>query len=243
MSTNDQEAEDPTNDVVVQMPIVHENDEVPADDNNGNNGEGVQIDNNNGIPTNPNDPSLPPRVRRALNRLANDGVGPTIYQGRTRSQTQQPGHNMTTTRQLDASTPIPYEHMTNFEKELFHRRIAGVRVPSEIRYDQNETLRHTVLTQYTLKKGLQVFGPPGVEAVYKVLQQLHERKVGEPRDASTLSPMQKKNALGYLMFLKQKQKGQKKGGDVPTDANSIFTPLKTMQVLPQSPPSQCSSVV
>ena len=47
-------------------------------------------------------------------------------------------------------------------------------------------------TQYTLKKGLQVFGPPGVEAVYKELQQLHECKVGKPRDASTLSPLQEK---------------------------------------------------
>ena len=72
-------------------------------------------------------------------------------------------------------------------------------------------LRHTVLTQYTLKKGLQVFGPPGVEAVYKELWQQHERKVGEPRDATTLSTMQKKNALGYLMFLKQKRTGQIKG--------------------------------
>ena len=36
-----------------------------------------------------------------------------------------------------------------------------MRVPSEVGYDQNEVLRHTVLTQYTLKKGLQVFGPPG----------------------------------------------------------------------------------
>ena len=54
---------------------------------------------------------------------------------------------------------------------------------------------------------LQVFGPPGVEAVYKELQQLHERKVGEPRDASMLSPTQKRNALGYLMFLKQKRTG------------------------------------
>ena len=68
-----------------------------------------------------------------------------------------------------------------------------------------------MLTQYTLKKGLQVFGPPGVEAVYKELQQLHECNVGEPRDASTLSPMQKKNALGYLMFLKQKRTGQIEG--------------------------------
>ena len=64
---------------------------------------------------------------------------------------------MTTTGQLEASTPLLYKHTTNFEKELFHQRIAGVRVPYEIGYEQNETLRHTVLTQYTLKKRLQVF--------------------------------------------------------------------------------------
>ena len=91
--------------MVEQIPIDHENNEVPADNNNGNNDDEVPIDNNNGIPTNPNDPTLPPRVRRELNRLANDGVGPTIYQGRTQSKTQQPGHNMTTTGQLEASTP------------------------------------------------------------------------------------------------------------------------------------------
>ena len=118
---------------------------------------------------------------------------------------------MTTTGHPETSTPFPYQHMTEFEKELFHRRVAGVRVPFEVGYDQNEVLRHTVLTQYTLKKGLQVFGPPGVEAVYEELQQLHERGVGEPRDAATLSPTQKRNALGYLMFLKQKRTGQIKG--------------------------------
>ena len=210
--------------MVEQMPIMHKNDEVPADNNDGINGDEVQIDNNNGIRTNPNNPTLPPWVQRALNRLANDGVGPTIYQGRTRSQTQQPGHNMTTTRQLEASTPLPYKHMTNFEKGLFLRRIAGVHVPSEIGYDQNESLRHTVLTQYTLKKGLQVFGPPGVEAVYKEWQQLHEHKVGEPRDASTLSPTQKKKALGYLMFLKQKWTGQiKERFHTPKDDASSST--------------------
>ena len=189
LPTNDQNAEHSTNNVEEQMPNDDENDKVPVDNNNGYDDDKVSNDNNNGIPTNPNDPTLPPQVRRELNRLANDGVGPTIYQGQTRSQTQQPRHNMTTMGQLEASTPLPYEHMTNFEKELFHRRIAGVRVPSEIGYEQHEALRYTVLTQYTLKKGLQVFGPPGVEAVYKELQQLHECKVGEPRDASTLSPM------------------------------------------------------
>ena len=174
-----------------------------------NNQDGHPI-NDIGTPTIPNDPTLPPRVRRELTRLANDGIGPTIYHGRTRSQTQQQQYIVTTTGHLETLTPFPYQHMTDFEKELFHRRVAGVRVPSEVGYDQNEVLRHTVLTQYTLKKGLQVFGPPGVEAVYKELQQLHERGVGKPRDAATLSPTQK-NALGYLMFLKQKRTGQIKG--------------------------------
>ena len=198
LPTNNQDEEDSMNNEDEQIPNIH-------------NDKGVSVDNNNGIPTAPNDPMLPPGVRQELNRLANDGVGPTIYQGQTRSQMQQPEHNMTTTGQLEGSTPLPCQHMTDFEKELFHQRIAGVCVPSEIGYEQNEALQHTVLTQYTLKKGLQVFGPPGMEAVYKELQQLHERKVGEPRDASTLSPTQKKNALGYLMFLKQKWTGQIKG--------------------------------
>ena len=187
------------------QPTNNEEEQVP--DHQDGNG----ITNDIGTPTTPNDQTLPPRVRRELHRLANDGVGPTIYHGRTRSQTQQQQHNLTTAGYLETSAPLPYQHMTDFEKELFHRRVAGVRVPSEVVYDENEVLRHTVLTQYTLKKGLQVFGPPGVEAVYKELQQLHKRKVGEPRDASTLSPTQKRNALGYLMFLKQKRTGQIKG--------------------------------
>ena len=192
----DQDEANSTSDEDEPKPVDHNETEKSMDD-----GEPVALDN----------PSLPPRAQRELKRLANNGVGPTIYQGRTRSQTQHSEQSMTTNGKLEASTPLPYRHMTPFEKELFHRRIAGVRVPSEIGYEQNEALRHTVLTQYTLKKGLQVFGPPGVEAVYKELLQLHERKVGEPRDVSKLSPTQKKNTLGYLMFLKQKRTGQIKG--------------------------------
>ena len=208
---NEQEEEDMTHKDEHQQEeedMTH-NDEplMPSNDDQDQTGS----NNDMGTPTIVNDPTLPPRARRELNRLATDGIGPTIYQGRTRSQTRQQQHNMTTMAELEGSMPFPYQHMTNFEKELFRRRVTGVRVPSEIGYDQHEALRHTVLTQYTLKKGLQVFGPPGVEAVYKELKQLHERKVGEPRDASTLSPAQKKNALGYLMFLKQKRSGQIKG--------------------------------
>ena len=144
---NDQDDEDSTNDEDESMPIDHNHKEATMDDHGG---RPVAID----------DPTLPPRARRELKRLANDGVGPTIYQGRTRSQTQHSEQSMTTNGKLEASTPLPYQHMTDFEKELFHQRIAGVRVPSEVGYEQNKALRHTVLTQYTLKKGLQVLGRP-----------------------------------------------------------------------------------
>ena len=73
------------------------------------------------------------------------------------------------------------------------------------------TLDHTILTQYTLAKGLQVFGPLGKEAVFREMQQLHQRKVCEPRKATDLSAEQRKASLGYLMFLKQKRSGLIKG--------------------------------
>ena len=42
------------------------------------------------------------------------------------------------------------------------------------------TLEHTVMTQYSIKKGLKVFGNAGVDAVTSELKQLHDRKVIQP---------------------------------------------------------------
>ena len=209
---NNAQAAEPENIQGEENDVPGENDEDDGGDESiDHDHNDATIDNHGGRPVVIDDPTLPPRARRELKRLANDGIGPTIYERRTRSQTQHAGQSMATNGNLEVSTLLPYQHMTDFEKELLHRRIAGVRVPSEIGYEQNEALRHTVLTQYTLKKGLQFLGAPGVEAAYKELLQLHERKVGEPRDATKLSSTQKKNALGYLMFLKQKRSGQIKG--------------------------------
>ena len=65
--------------------------------------------------------------------------------------------------------------------------------------------------QMSMKKGLKVFGEPGYAAVKKEMQQLHNRKVMQPVNRKDLSPSQKKEALGYLMFLKKKQCGTIKG--------------------------------
>jgi hypothetical protein len=62
-----------------------------------------------------------------------------------------------------------------------------------------------------MKKGLQAFGAEGTEAVIKELKQLHSRNVLEPKDPKTMTFIDKKRALEYLMFLKKKRNGTIKG--------------------------------
>ena len=176
---------------------------VNADETNG------PVDHHPGGSTGVAAEPLPPiqvqneRTQRELNRIAWMGQQPATFAGRTRAQARE-----------HATTNVITEHnnntMTDFERDLFHRRVAGIQLPPEYK-DQLATLKHTVLTQYTLKKGLQVFGPKGTEAVFAEMKQLHERNVCEPVHTEDLSIEQKSKALGYLMFLKQKRCGRIKG--------------------------------
>ena len=68
-----------------------------------------------------------------------------------------------------------------------------------------------VASQYTVEKGIKLWGDRSVDAVDIELRQLHEREVGEPKMRSELSPAIRKLALRYLMFLKEKRSGQIKG--------------------------------
>jgi hypothetical protein len=61
------------------------------------------------------------------------------------------------------------------------------------------TMDHTCMTQYNLKRGLQIFGNDQEE-----LKQLHDRNVLTPVDGRTLGTQEQHAALPYLMFLKQK---------------------------------------
>ena len=143
------------------------------------------------------------RTQCKLNRIAWMGQQPATFADRMRAQARE-----------HATTNVMTEHnnntMTDFEWDQFHRRVAGIQLPPEYE-DQLATLKHTVLTRYTLKKGLQVFGPKGTEAVFSKMKQLHKRNVCEPVHEKDLSREQKSKALGYLMFLKQKQCGRIKG--------------------------------
>ena len=73
------------------------------------------------------------------------------------------------------------------------------------------TLESIAMTQHNVRQGLKLFGEAGVDAVMKELVQLHERGVLEPKSAKDLDVEQRKDALQYLMFLKQKRNGTIKG--------------------------------
>jgi hypothetical protein len=93
------------------------------------------------------------------------------------------------------------------------RRTRNVQAPQNFMNAQNgmECLEHTALTQYSIRKGLKVFGEAGKLAVLKEMQQLHDRTVIEPKMASMLTKDEKKKSLEYLMFLKKKRCGKIKG--------------------------------
>jgi Reverse transcriptase (RNA-dependent DNA polymerase) len=62
-----------------------------------------------------------------------------------------------------------------------------------------------------MKKGIKMSGNPGIEAVLSELRQLHNREVMVPVLADGLSKGENRDALQYLMFLKQKRCGKIKG--------------------------------
>ena len=95
--------------------------------------------------------------------------------------------------------------------------------------------------QMSMRKGLKVFGEPGYAAVKKEMQQLHDRKVVQPVDRKDLSQSQKREALGYLMFLKKKRCGAIKGrGCADGRKQSAYITKEKNRPRPPCPPRPCS---
>ncbi len=64
-----------------------------------------------------------------------------------------------------------------------------------------------VTAQFNANVGLKMFKEKGEQAILKELKQLHDRGVIEPRKWDELTPEERKMALQYLMFLKEKRCG------------------------------------
>jgi hypothetical protein len=67
------------------------------------------------------------------------------------------------------------------------------------------------MTQYNLKQGIKKFGDPGKATVLTELRQLYDRHVISPVNKYDLTGEERKGALRYLMFLKEKRCGTIKG--------------------------------
>ena len=68
-----------------------------------------------------------------------------------------------------------------------------------------------IMAQMSVKAGIKQFRKKGEEAIMLELEQLLYHKVMQGHDAKTLTKQQKKAALKYLMFLKEKRCGKIKG--------------------------------
>ena len=62
-----------------------------------------------------------------------------------------------------------------------------------------------------MKKGVRMFGDEGIATIYREMIQFNDRNVVRPLKKIEITPEIKSKALGYLMFLKQKQTGETKG--------------------------------
>jgi hypothetical protein len=97
--------------------------------------------------------------------------------------------------------------------------MAGLHMP-EPKLQQGEHLveDHVVMhilgvvpaQQYSVNKGIQLFGDRARESVRKELQQLHDYETYTPVYAHELTPDQKKKALASLIFITEKRCGQNK---------------------------------
>jgi len=68
-----------------------------------------------------------------------------------------------------------------------------------------KTHAHIMMTQLNVKEGIRQFGERGNEALLKELNQLHECQALMPKKKEDMSYEERKKALRYLMFIKEKR--------------------------------------
>ena len=73
---------------------------------------------------------------------------------------------------------------------------------NKVEYVFLKQVHDVLLTQYSMNKGIKLFGTKGTDAVETKLQQLHDRKVIKTVLPEDLSKVQKWKLLAYLMFIK-----------------------------------------
>jgi len=105
-----------------------------------------------------------------------------------------------------------YEEFQRIVREAQEQGQASTRMKLRAKRKREYGHLHTNITstdysQYSIKKGLKLFGDAGAEAVKKEMKQLHDLDVLKPRHKKSMTTLELKRALQYLMFLKRKKTG------------------------------------
>ena len=110
-------------------------------------------------------------------------------------------------------------------------------------YQSEPDVVAAIMTQLSLKRGLQEWGDNAYLAAEAEMKQLHYRHTFRPQHWKDLSATQRQTILESHMFLKEKRDGSIKGRTVAGgNSNAIIFPRRTRVRLPL-PPSPSSSLV
>ena len=96
-------------------------------------------------------------------------------------------------------------------RDYGHRYVGDSFIIDEVAMTTHGASKVLETPQMLLKAGLRTFGNDGVKAIEKEMRQLHDRGIMIPVQKESLTFEQRKEALAYLMFLKQKRCGKVKG--------------------------------
>ena len=228
---DDDDASDDADDV--DYPFADEDDDAPGDDGNIAGVEGhyppnVNAPNDNPFPIAPapeendndvieqvpNDDVAEENDNDVIEQVPNDddAVVVAVENDNNAIADEQAPNDDEVTEQVDAAEKEPDTAATMDQRYGQRTSSHNLRARKPRDYGHmHTTLEHTVMTQFSMKQGIKEFGDAGVDAVLEELQQLHDRKVLEPRRATELTREEKRAALHYLMFLKKKRNGRIKG--------------------------------
>ena len=147
------------------------------------------------------------------------GDAPELYQdGETSNEDDEKEEITMDESNVESSKELRYnlrDKRTRSYKHLYNPEVFQIEDNDDNKCDEvvmvmaNDAPEDT--QQMSMKQGLKRFGEEGYAAVKKEMQQLHDRKVMQPINRKDLTPAQKREALGYLMFLKKKRSGTVKG--------------------------------
>jgi hypothetical protein len=113
--------------------------------------------------------------------------------------------------QLRRNRTPSYRHLKGCDSNGSLPTVAQTHEFRGSKHQAHVILQSIIFTQYALKQGIKKFGEGGKAAVLVELQHLYDRKVMRPVDKYDLTQEERKGALRYLMFLKEKRCGTIKG--------------------------------